>query len=220
MILIIQCAGRKRSDAGRLRTEQGKSILFVADPSKAPSDESDAYARPDDPSDTGPTWRERLKQYNAAPGDNPLGLCRAFELYENPTYRRLVHRFGLSKTYVLSAGWGLVGASYLTPAYDITFSVSGAPHARRRQRDIYRDLCLLPDDVTEPIVFFGGRDYVPLFCKLTNGLRSERLVFYNSQHAPEAPGCVLKRFRTTTRTNWHYECANAFLGIELPDSRT
>jgi prepilin-type processing-associated H-X9-DG protein len=24
-------------------------------------------------------------------------------------------------------------------------------------------------------------------------------------------GCTFKRFKTTTRTNWHYECANAIL---------
>lgn len=215
MIVVIQCAGRKRPEAGHLRTRQGKLVLFVADPSKAPPSDTYMYARPDDPSDTGLTWRELLKQYNCTSGNNPLGLCQAFELYANPTYSRLVNRFGIDKTYILSAGWGLIGALYLTPAYDITFSMSGAPYVRRRQRDVYGDLCMLPEDVGEPIVFFGGKDYVPLFCKLTNKPRPERLVFYNSDRAPDAPGCVLKRFRTTTRTNWHYECANAFLDIGL-----
>ena len=38
-------------------------------------------------------------------------------------------------------------------------------------------------------------------------------MFYNSGRAPEAPGCLLERFVTTTRTNWHYECARKFAAI-------
>ena len=38
-----------------------------------------------------------------------------------------------------------------------------------------------------------------------------KTVFYNSAQTPQMPGCVLRRFETRTRTNWQYECANAFV---------
>jgi len=214
MIAIIQCAATKRSDAGNLRRQDGTKVIFVADPAKAPADSEFVYARPDDVSDTGATWRQVLERYNSNPGNNPLGLLRAFELYENATYRRLVEHFGVAKTYILSAGWGLIGASFLAPDYDITFSAIAkqkAPWKFRRKAECYEDLCQLPADTDEPIVFFGGKDYVPLFCKLTGGVRSNRTIFYNASEPPEAPGCRLQRYSTTTKTNWHYECANAFL---------
>jgi len=37
------------------------------------------------------------------------------------------------------------------------------------------------------------------------------VVFYNAAMAPPAAGCRLRRFATTTRTNWHYECAQALI---------
>jgi hypothetical protein len=43
---------------------------------------------------------------------------------------------------------------------------------------------------------------------LKAGVKSKRTVFYCSGHPPDAPGCVLTKFETSTRTNWHYECAN------------
>lgn len=61
------------------------------------------------------------------------------------------------------------------------------------------------------MIFFGGKDYVPLFCKLTGDITSNRTIFYNANEPPEAPGCVLERYPTTTKTNWHYQCVNAFL---------
>jgi hypothetical protein len=218
MIAIIQCAARKRQNAGYLRKIEGTPVMFVADPAKAPPRDGFAYARPDDRSDTGATWREVLLHYNAAPGDNPLGLFRAYELYENPAYRRLPHRFGTDRTYILSAGWGLIRADFLTPHYDITFSAAvkkSAPWKFRRKTDRYEDLRQLPEDTEEPILFFGGKDYVPLFCRLTQGIKSRRTIFYNSGQPLDAPGCALQRFSTTTRTNWHYECANAFLDGQI-----
>jgi hypothetical protein len=116
---------------------------------------------------------------------------------------------------------GLIGASFLTPAYDITFSARAkqeAPWKFRRKGDRYEDLCNLPADTAEPVVFFGGKDYLPLFCKLTGGIRSRRTIFYRASKLPEraskppeAPDCALQRFPTDTRTNWHYECVKEFL---------
>jgi hypothetical protein len=34
-------------------------------------------------------------------------------------------------------------------------------------------------------------------------------------NAPHFGDCVFKRFETTTRTNWHYECANALIAGKL-----
>lgn len=97
----------------------------------------------------------------------------------------------------------------------IVASVSAEPYKRRRKGDLYRDLRMLPNDTDEPIVFFGGKDYLPLFCDLTKDVKAKRTVFYNSGYAPAAQGCALVRFVTTTRTNWHYECARNFNG-DLP----
>lgn len=210
MIVVIQCAGSKRPDAGTLRTRDGRPVLFVAHPEKAPSKDNCVYARPDDLAENGQSWRETLLARNQSPGQNPLGLLPAYQLYKNEIYRALVKRYGIENTYILSAGWGLLNAAFLTPSYDITFSASAEDFVRRRKGDSYRDFCMLPDDVAEPVVFFGSKEYVPLFASLTGTINAEKLVFYNSQQPPLADGCVLKRFETRTRTNWQYECAAAF----------
>ena len=211
MIVIIQCAARKSPDAGHLRRRDGEPVLFVADPHSAPVDKGYLYARPDDKSDEGVSWRTTLLEYNRKPGNNPLGLLPARKLYQNPTYGRLVYRIGVRNTYILSAGWGLIAADFLTPDYDITFSPGADQYKRRRKKDRYDDLRMLSENTAEPVVFFGGKDYVPLFCSLTEHVKGQRVLFYNSATLPDAPGCALKRFNTTTRTNWHYECANAFI---------
>ena len=74
---------------------------------------------------------------------------------------------------------------------------------------------MLPNQTEDDVLFFGGKDYLPLFCSLTNAVRGKRIVFYNSATAPKLEGCTTKHFETTTRTNWHYECVNAFLAGDL-----
>jgi hypothetical protein len=44
------------------------------------------------------------------------------------------------------------------------------------------------------------------FAALTQAVRGERTVFYNSATPPSAPGFKLIRFETRTRTNGQYEC--------------
>ena len=217
MIAVIQCAARKRDDAGYLTTQDGKRVVFVAQPGLAPQLDGVVYARPDDSSGSGRTWREELIAYNQRPAVNPQRLLPAFELYANDAFRRLADRFGIENTYILSAGWGLIAASFLTPYYDITFSAAANSFKRRRKSDSYRDLCMLPGHVDEPVVFFGGKDYLPLFCELTRSVRSSRIVFYNSAQAPVAPGCSIVRFQTATRTNWHYECVDAVLAGQVSE---
>lgn len=217
MIVVMQCAGTKQPDAGFLKTQNGRKVLFVADPGTAPPG-AFLYARPDDPSDTGPTWRDVLIRYNQSGEGNPLGLARAFELYINPVYRRLAEHAGMGNLYILSAGWGLIASSFLTPKYDITFSAivkKKAPYKLRRKKDRYADLCMLPPETDQPIVFFGSKDYAPLFASLTANMRVPKTVFYNSAQTPRLPGCVSVRFPATSNRNWQYECANAFLEGQL-----
>ena len=90
--------------------------------------------------------------------DNPLGLYPAYRLYRNPIYERLVDRLGLQNVYILSAGWGLIWADFLTPYYDITFSQSAEGFKRRWKTDRYMDFSMLPDRQGDEIVFFGGKD--------------------------------------------------------------
>jgi hypothetical protein len=211
MIVVIQCAASKRPGAGCLVSVSGRPVIFVADPETAPADGIHIYARPDDPCDTGTSWRDVLLKYNEKASDNHLGLYSAYRLYKNNAYGRLVNRFGLRKVYILSAGWGLIRADFLTPYYDITYSQRAEGYKRRRKADRYHDFRMLPDDIHDEIVFFGGKDYLRLFNSLTGATKVKKTVFYNSACPPQVTGCVLKPFNTTTRMNWHYECAKAFL---------
>lgn len=214
MLIVIQCAASKKPDAGYLRTTDGQRVLFVADPKKCESS-SIKLAKPDDPSDRGFTWRQMLIEYNEGQNENPLGLLPAYHLYRNGAYEALVDRLGADNVFILSAGWGLIRTDFLTPQYDITFSGSAEPYKRRRKGDVYGDLCQLPEGNGDPVVFFGGKDYLPLFCDLSKRIEGRRVIFYNSKNMPQAPGCELIRYKTTTRTNWHYQCVNSFLAGEI-----
>ena len=214
MIFVIQCAGSKQNGAGTLRRADGSPVMFVARPEEMPDHREYVYAHPDDIAESGVSWREELVEYNRNPGSNPFNLLPAWQLYQNPAYSRLVKAYGPDRVYILSAGWGLINADFLTPAYDITFAASGERGIRRnKSARFFKDLCLLPETSTEPIVFFGGRNYVPLFCELTRTFDCRKIVFYYSESddPPNAPGCKLQRFETTVRTNWHYQCANQFI---------
>jgi hypothetical protein len=206
MIAVIQCAAKKCCDAGHLRRQGGTKVMFVAEPADAPPDPGCVFAHFDDVSDDGATWRQVLVRDNANPGNNPLDLVSAFELYKNAAYRGLVKELGAYKVYILSAGWGLIGASFLTPDYDITFSARAkqdAPWKFRGKGDYYEDLCHLAADTAEPVVFFGGKDDVPLFCKLTQGIRSRRTILYRASDKaggkaskpPKAPAVCCGDFR-------------------------
>ena len=211
-IAVILCAARKHNDAGYLRKRNGRLVRFVAQPDLAPPSKIYTYARPDDVADVGGTWRELLSDYNKRNRDaNQLGLLKAWQLYRHKTYGQLVRKLGEENVYILSAGWGLLPTNYLTPLYDITFSPLAEDYQRRSKKDVYRDLPLLTDHGNELMVFFGSKFYIPLFCKLTARHRGRRIVFYNSIYKPSAPGCELIKFNTKTRTNWYYECAQAFI---------
>ena len=215
MIVVISCAGSKKREAGYYRTRSGRKVKFVAKPSHAPRDLRWRYARPDDLSDWGVSWRKHLVDYNAHPRGNPFGLFPAGRLYTNKTYRQLEERYGLSGYYILSAGWGLVRADFLTPKYDITLGLPPWDYRHRRQRDCWDDRNMLPAGGEEPVMFFGGKDYVPLFWGLTKDYRGDRIVWSHSGDRPVAPGCCVRPFCATKRKNWHYECVSAFLDGKL-----
>jgi len=215
MIVVIQCAATKRSRAGHLLTREGKPVDFVAHPELAPKQTNRIYQRPDDISDRGMSWRQLLVKYNESEKTNPLGLLPAYDLYENKTYGSLVNRFRTENVYILSAGWGLIRSDFLVPYYDITFSQSGDNYKRRRRSDRHNDFKMLPLQPTETVVFIGGKDYLPLFCELTEGLKGKRVAFYNSAKTPDFKNCVFQRFNTRAQTNWHYEAAKALVEGKL-----
>ncbi|MCH6546194.1 MAG: hypothetical protein IH796_09385 [Deltaproteobacteria bacterium] len=169
-------------------------------------------------SDDGHTWRERLLSYNAAPGANPLGLLPAYRLYANDVYRSLEGRLGAANLFILSAGWGLIPATFLTPDYNITFSGSASSAFRRRRADVFHDWSMIDGGSSELLVFLGGKDYLPHFARLTDHYRGPRIVVFNSATRPNRAGLTFVRYETSTRTNWHYEAAKALLDgtLKLP----
>ena len=189
----------------------GKKVFFVADPTSVPTSASTIYRRPDDQAYDGYSFRDVLAQYNRDQGDNPWGLLPAWQLYRHPVYADLAQRYGTSNLYILSAGWGLISAEFLTPNYDITFSANADPHKRRRHRERYEDFQQLSGRDFDRIIFAGGKDYVPMFLSLTEDFRGERVVFYNSASIPRGHDARFVRFETSTRTNWHYEWAHRLL---------
>ena len=164
MIVVIQCAAGKQDYAGHLRTLDGRNVMFAARPDCVPPDESQEYKRPDGYFDTGKSWRTVLQEYNAAPGHNPLGLLPAWQLYKNKTYEMLADRYGTDRLYILSAGWGLIRAAFLTPKYDTTFSKVNnvEPSKRRGRQETYEDF-ELPHGTAESTVFFGSRNGCKFF---------------------------------------------------------
>lgn len=211
-IVVMLCAGAKRPSAGQLRRADGRKVMFVARPDLAPARGDCSYARPDDPSGGGLSWRQELLRYNQTPGDNPLNLLPAWQLYRPPIYQQLWRQYRPDDLYILSAGWGLIRADFLTPAYDITFSSGADRHQRRRWQDGYDDWSMLPSDTDRPVVFFGSKGYVRLFCKLTAGMAPGlRYVFYNASEKPNAPECQLVKFDTRQKTNWYHTTARDFM---------
>jgi hypothetical protein len=80
---------------------------------------------------------------------------------------------------------------------DITFSPSAEGYKRRRKTHRYHDFRMLPDRADEKILFFGGKDYLPLFCSLTAAIKTGRTAFYNSMRAAG------DRLRVQTLRNKH-----------------
>jgi len=217
--VVIQRAGRKDRSPGSLRTSDGRRVYFVAHPGEAEEREGQFCARPDDLSEDGRTWRERLLSYNASPGANRLELLPAYRLYRNDVYRSLEGEERLD-LFILSAGWGLIPATFLTPDYNITFSKNPkiSPAFRRHRSDVFHDWSMIDGGSSEPLVFLGGKDYLPHFVRLTDQYQGPRIVVFNSITKPSHEGLTFVRYKTRTRTNWHYKAAKALLDgtLRLP----
>ena len=141
------------------------------------------------------TWRDVLVRYNKESSENALALRSAYQLYANYTYQALVAKFGMGKIYILSAGWGLIAASFMTPHYDVTFAANAESWKRRKKNEPYSDFSMLPTDPEEQLLFLGGKDYVPLFSQLTKLVRPTRMVFYNSAcptRSAGLPACEIR----------------------------
>ena len=220
-IVAIVCAASKRDSAGVLRDPNGKPVRFVARPLEMPYEARDTdyeYVRPDDLFDGKFTWRQRLADYNQEhqeEGRNPYGLLPAYELYSNPVYRRLVEVCGIERVYILSAGWGLISASYLIPQYDITFSPRAEKWKRRGKREHYSDECHLPNNFGGTVEFFGGKEYAEVFAELTKSLNCRKIVRFNSTAPPNVPGCELLKYQSRAKTNWYYQCAKGFIDGQI-----
>ena len=226
MIVVISCAGSKAPGAGRLLTPDGKPVEFVAHPDLMEESRVDpnlVYASPDAQSATGVTWREMLARYNEEyrrTGSNPDDLLPAYQLYKNRIYRDLAGQFEPENIFILSAGWGLIRSDFLIPQYDITFS-SLAPAAERRDygRDTgFRDfnsLAEIQGAINGPVVCIAGRDYLQLFCKLTESLDCDKLVFFTTNDPPDVPWCTPVRYGGKGGTNWQYRCARDLIDGKL-----
>lgn len=210
MKIVIQCAGTKNS-GGYWQTKKGKPVLFVAHPEKNPPEFDGIYASPDDVSDSNVPWRELVWNYNKRRQKNPFNLYPAHRLYKNPAYLGLVNKFGVDNVYILSAGWGLIRSDFLTPNYDITFQTQSDPCQRRRKQDTYMDFCMLPKNIKDTIIYLGGKDYIPLFCKLTGDMPCKKIILHNLELPPQHEGFILQRYFTNTKTNWHYPCAQEII---------
>ncbi len=212
MKIIIQCAGEKTHNAGCLQTHDKKKILFVAQPNIAENTNGYIYKTPNDLTENKTTWIQELCEYNQN-NNNYLNLLPAYKLYDNEIYRKLVTKYGIENVYILSAGWGLINANFLTPNYNITFSKAKNVNKefKRNKKDSYNDLCQIPLNLTEDLIFLGGIDYQPLFDKLTTGYQGKRIVFYNSINLPKIKKCKFIKFETTQRTNWQYTCAKQLI---------
>jgi len=211
-IVVIQCAASKVPSAGYMLTTDGRPVTFVADPRTAPKRPGIVYARPDDVSDDGKvSWRTRVAAYAKNPGDNAVGLLPAYMLYQPETYLRLVRAFDLSNVYVLSAGWGIISADFLTPSYDITFSRPPGAKDRykwRRPEDRYEDFCQLPRTSADRIVFLGGVKYLPAFERLTRNIEADKVIYYRAATIQRRQGFRYVPYDTDRLTNWHYSCAD------------
>ena len=209
MKIVIQCAGNKQNDAGSLMSQYDKPVMFVSNPDAIPPSEKYSYAHPDEVSENGMTWRKRLLEFNQLnQGTNFLNILPAYQLYKNEAYGNLVHAFGIRNVFVLSAGWGLLRADFLTAVYDITFSAAKGAYNKRDKHDLFLDFNMLPDDGDE-VVFLGGKTYLPMFCSLLREYKGKKTVMYRSKIRPHLPdGFEAVLYETKRKTNWHYECAN------------
>ena len=217
MKVVIQCSATKDETAGSFRLN-GRRVKFVAHPELHSESSDEVLFRPDDriPS-TSTTWRDHLLTYNRR-GDNPDRLLRAADLYSPEIYRSLLHLVGTENFFILSAGWGLIKADFLVPDYDITFSLQAERWKRRTKRDEFCDFAQLTQadlPIGEQIYFFGGKDYLPLYYRLTRTLVARKVIYFASARMPMNQDFEYIPYGTAG-INWQYRCARHFIEGRIP----
>ncbi|QQS04451.1 MAG: hypothetical protein IPK50_19495 [Fibrobacterota bacterium] len=214
MIIVIQCAGSKASNAGTIKHD-GQSVSFVARPHLATPVYGTLFARPDDviPGESR-TWRDLILETNANKASQN-GLLQAADLYRHPAYARLKASIPLTNIFILSAGWGLVRGDFRLPDYDITFSSSADSVNRRLESDSgFLDFNQLPNATFEPgeeIHFFGGSSYLPLFIQMAGSLQCRKVIHFKSEKTRLPEGFDGTQHFGTITTNWHYSALTEFL---------
>jgi hypothetical protein len=167
------------------------------------------------------TWRTYLIEQQL-----DVNLKRAYQLYSRNEYNCLYNKFK-NDFYILSAGWGLVNSEFRLPKYDITFSNGeNVPIKTRRNRNIaaapvYKDFNQLEVNDKEDIFFIGGKEYLKLFYKLTQGLENRKIIFYYGLDNCPTPivnqnTFIFINFPSTDNRRWHYEVARFFCNSILP----
>jgi hypothetical protein len=212
MKVVIQCSATKNAAAGSF-TQNGQRVKFVAHPELYGGPVGEVPFKPDAiiPSEQI-TWRDHLLAYNQI-DDNPDHLLPVVELYSNKVYRNLLNFIGEENLYILSAGWGLIRANFKLPDYDITFSQS-EPWKRRTKHDEFLDFAQLTQSelpVDEQIYFFGSKDYLPLYYRLTQNLVARKVVYFKSSKIKKHAGYEYILYGREIKTNWHYSCAKDFM---------
>ena len=213
--VVIQCAGRKH-DWSYLRSNDGKRVEFVAHPGDAPPAQGIRYAHPDDLSDNGMKWRQRVLDYNIGRGTDLSSLEPAFRLYRARQYQDLVEEFGQTQIFVLSAGWGLVRSDFLLPHYDITFQRPENPsesYIWRRPHDRFEDFNQLTANSDDHVIFLGGENYRHYFQAFAGVTKARKTIYFKSSFVVRQPEFDYEYFATKRNRNWHYSCADELIEL-------
>ncbi|MBC6445165.1 MAG: hypothetical protein GDA50_07040 [Alphaproteobacteria bacterium GM202ARS2] len=230
MIVVIQCSKRMTGE-GYWREggkKDGKEIWFVAEPDEDSHKDSGGriVKKPGSfvEGSEKTTYLEALLEYNREfkkSGKNPCGLLHAWELcvphYPRNIYERLFQKYE-KNLYILSSGWGLIRADFLTPKYNLTFSYTDVKaYECRKHKDGYDgDLRCLPLKPKEPCVFFAAQTSLEQLEFLTRNVKGEKYLFYNLQDVPDMPGFILEKYdRPSHKTSWQYTCAKRFMAKEI-----
>lgn len=214
-IPVLSCSGEKIKDWFSYSDEQ--HIMFVASPEavlNAPPPKFPLgikYCRPDDKIfDTEDTWLDLVKKQN-----HP-DLIPAYQLYKRDIYHKFYMKYR-NNFYIISAGWGIIRASYKIPAYNITYSNSKSvpKYSRRINSDKWNDFNHLKEDSANfdensIIILFSGSNYIESFCNMTKFIKNRKIIYYTAQSISKKDGFEYSKYKKNF-TNWHYEAAKEYL---------
>ena len=172
------------------------------------------------------TWRKWVED-----NQNNAAIPKlAYNLYSprnpfNEVYLNLNEKFD-DRLFILSAGWGLVKASFKLPNYDITFSSKAMRENKRvfqNPNPTFNDFNHLTDNHNlelnsnneDIIVFIGGRTYIKQFISLTENSINNKLIYYFGMNPPaqDLPlGFSYRKYFHPDATNytWYYFLAQDY----------